>query len=54
MLCELRLRGNIESIVAEFSKARKMVKVAENSIVDLDVFPGTHEEKLKAQADALA
>lgn len=30
-----------------------MVKIAENRVVDLDIFPGTEEEKLKAHADAL-
>ena len=28
-----------------------MVKVAENKIVDLDLLPGTEEDKLKAYAD---
>ena len=31
-----------------------MVKVAENRVVDLDVLPGTKEDQLKAQADALS
>ncbi|MCJ1279234.1 hypothetical protein MMC21_007058 [Puttea exsequens] len=31
-----------------------MVKVAENKIVDLDVLPGTEEDRLKAKADALS
>ncbi len=30
-----------------------MVKLAENKVVDIDVMPGTDEDKLKAQADAL-
>lgn len=29
------------------------MKVAENKTVDLDLFPGTHEEKLQQQAEAL-
>ncbi len=30
-----------------------MVKLAENKVVDIDVMPGTDEDKLKAQADAI-
>lgn len=30
-----------------------MVKIAENKVVDIDVMPGTKEDQLKAQADAL-
>ena len=31
-----------------------MVKVAENQLVDLDLLPGSEQERLKAQADKLA
>ena len=39
--------------IYRLKKPTTMVKVAENRVVDLDIFPGTEEEKLKAQADAL-